>query len=110
MCWCSYILYILSYQINIIFKRKYRILFHIFYYYSVRLYGFRFTHNNYNNRVVGPPKGKVLEGQPPRYSNQQQRFFKLFIKHNNDILEQNKYRDDNNEFEWKYNDSYDYYV
>ena len=27
---------------------------------------------NINNRVVGPPKGKVLEGQPPRYSNQQQ--------------------------------------
>ena len=39
-----------------------------------------YTPNNYNNRVVGPPKGKVLEGQPPRYSNQQQKFFKLFIK------------------------------
>ena len=32
-----------------------------------------YTPNNYNNRVVGPPKGKVLEGQPPRYSNQQQK-------------------------------------
>ena len=32
--------------------------------------------------------GKVLEGQPPRYSNQQQKSLKLFIKHNNDILEQ----------------------
>ena len=34
-----------------------------------------YTPNNYNNRVVGPPKGKVLEGQPPRYSDQQQNFF-----------------------------------
>ena len=112
-----------------------------------------YTPNNYNNRVIGPPKGKVLEGQPPRYSNQQQNFFKLFIKHNNDILEQenlptpplpnstswlfnpttqpttnpsssrmhvlkknldtinleqNTYRDDDDDFEWKYNDSYDY--
>ena len=24
-----------------------------------------YTPNNYNNRVVGPPKGEVLEGQPP---------------------------------------------
>ena len=47
-----------------------------------------YTPNNYNNRVIGPPKGKVLEGQPPRYSNQQQNFLKLLIKHNNDILEQ----------------------
>ena len=31
-----------------------------------------YTPNKYNNCVVGPPKGKVLEGQPPRYSNQQQ--------------------------------------
>ena len=47
-----------------------------------------YTPNKYNNRVVGPPKGKILEGQPPRYSNQQQKFLKLFIKNNNDILEQ----------------------
>ena len=113
-----------------------------------------YTPNNYNNRVVGPPKGKTLEGQPPRYSNQQQKFLKLFIKNNNELLEQenlptpplpnsaswlfnpttqpttnpsssrmyvlkkhsdtinyeeNLYRDDDDdEFEWKYNDSYDY--
>ena len=112
-----------------------------------------YTPNIYNNRVVGPPKDKILEGQPPRYSNQQQKFLKLFIKNNNDILEQenlptpplpnsaswlfnpttqptpnpgssrmyvlrknldtinleqNTYRDDDDEFEWKYNDSYDY--
>ena len=32
------------------------------------------------------------------------------LKKHSDIinLEQNKYRDDNDEFEWKYNDSYDY--
>ena len=46
-----------------------------------------YTPNNYNNRVVGPPKGKPLEGQPPRYSNQQQKFLKLFIKNNNELLE-----------------------
>ena len=28
----------------------------------------------YNNCVVGPPKGKILEGQSPGYSNQQQKF------------------------------------
>ena len=43
---------------------------------------------NFNNRVVGPPKGKSLEGQPPRYSNQQQKFLKLFIQNNNELLEQ----------------------
>ena len=46
------------------------------------------TPNNFNNHVVGPPKGKTLEGQPPRYSNQQQKFLKLFIKNNNELLEQ----------------------
>ena len=38
-----------------------------------------YTPNICNNRVVGPPNGKILEGQPPRYSNQQQKFLKLFI-------------------------------
>ena len=47
-----------------------------------------YTPNNFNNRVVSPPKGKILEGQPPRYSNQQQKFLKLFIKNNNELLEQ----------------------
>ena len=45
-----------------------------------------FLINNFNNRVVSPPKGKILEGQPPRYSNQQH--LKLFIKNNNELLEQ----------------------
>ena len=48
------------------------------------------TPNNFNNRVVGPPKGKILEGLPPRYSNQQQKFLKLFIQNNNELLEQEK--------------------
>ena len=47
-----------------------------------------YTPNNYNNRVVGPPKGKISEEQPPRYSNQQQKFLKLFIENNNELLEQ----------------------
>ena len=104
-----------------------------------------YTPYDSNNRVVGPPKGKILEGHPPRYSNQQQKFLKLFIKNNNELLgqenlptlpiptstqptsnpsssqmyvliknsdtinyEENLYRDDDDEFEWKYNDSYDY--
>ena len=45
---------------------------------------------NFNNRVVGPSKGKTLEGQPPRYSNQQQNFFYLFIQNNNESLEKEK--------------------
>ena len=36
-----------------------------------------YTPNKFNNRVVGPPRGKILEGQPPRYSNQQQKLLKL---------------------------------
>ena len=50
-----------------------------------------YTPNNFNNRVVGPPKGKTLEGQPPRYSNQQQKFLKLFIQNNNELLEQENF-------------------
>ena len=46
------------------------------------------TPDNFNNRFVDPPKGKILEGQPLRYSNQQQKFFKLFIQSNNELLEQ----------------------
>ena len=47
-----------------------------------------YTPNNFNNRVVGPTKRKSLEGQPPKYLNQQQKFVKLFIKNNNELLEQ----------------------
>ena len=36
-----------------------------------------YTPNNFNNRVVGPPKGKILERQPPRYSNQQQKITQI---------------------------------
>ena len=49
-----------------------------------------YTPNNFNNRVVGPPMGKILEGQPPRYSNRQQKFLKLFIQNNNELLELEK--------------------
>ena len=107
-----------------------------------------YTPINFNNRVVGPPKGRILGGQPPRYSNQQQKFLKLFIQNNNELLEQENlptpplpnsalwpftpstqptanpsssrmyvlkknydtiivYRDDD-KYEWKYNDIYDY--
>ena len=47
-----------------------------------------YTPNNFNNRVVGPPKGRILEGQPPRYANQQQKLLQLFIKNNDELLEQ----------------------
>ena len=46
------------------------------------------NYNDFNNRVVAPLNGKILEGLPPRYSNQQQKFLKLFIKNNNELLEQ----------------------
>ena len=41
-------IYIISYQVNNVFRRKYRILFHIFYHYSLRFYGLRITHNKWN--------------------------------------------------------------
>ena len=44
----------------------------------------------------------------PYYTTYNQRMYVL-KKHLDTInLEQNKYRDDNDDFEWKYNDSYDY--
>ena len=42
----------------------------------------------FGSGVVGPPKCKIFEGQPPRYSNQQQKFRKYFIRNNNELLEQ----------------------
>ena len=46
-----------------------------------------YTPNSFNNRVVGPPKGETLNGQPSRYSNQQQKLLKIFIQNNNMLLD-----------------------
>ena len=37
----------------------------------------KFTPNNNNNRLVGPPRGKSLDGQAPAYSTMQIRTLKL---------------------------------
>ena len=37
----------------------------------------KFTPNNNNNRLVGPPRGKSLDGQAPTYSTMQVRTLKL---------------------------------
>ena len=40
----------------------------------------KFTHNdNNNNRLVGPPRGKSLDGQAPTYSTMQIRTLKLLL-------------------------------
>ena len=41
-----------------------------------------FNTNNYHNKIAGPPRGKQVEGQPPRYSNQQVVTIRNFIKTN----------------------------
>ena len=42
----------------------------------------KFTPNNNNNRLVGPPRGKSLDGQAPTYSTMQIRTLKLFANVN----------------------------
>ena len=41
----------------------------------------KFTHNN-SNRLVGPPRGKSLDGQAPTYSTMQIRTLKLLANVN----------------------------
>ena len=42
----------------------------------------KFTPNNHNNRLVGPPKGKKLDGHAPSYSTMQIRTLKLLANVN----------------------------
>ena len=42
----------------------------------------KFTPNNNNNRLVGPPRGKSLDGQAPTYSTMQIRTLKLLANVN----------------------------
>ena len=42
----------------------------------------KFTSNNYNNRLVGPPRGKSLDGPAPIYSTMQIRTLKLLANVN----------------------------
>ena len=39
----------------------------------------KFTPNNHNNRLVGPPRGKSLDGHAPSYSTMQIRTLKLLF-------------------------------
>ena len=50
----------------------------------------KFTPNNHNNRLVGPPRGKLLDGHAPSYSTMQIRTLKLLANMNTE-------NDDNNE-------------
>ena len=42
----------------------------------------KFTPNNNNNRLVGPPRGKSLDGQAPTYSTMQIKTLKLLANVN----------------------------
>ena len=42
----------------------------------------KFTLNNNNNRLVGPPRGKSLDGQAPTYSTMQIKTLKLLANVN----------------------------
>ena len=50
----------------------------------------KFTPNNNNNRLVGPPKGKSLDGHAPSYSTMQIRTLKLLANVNTENDDNNK--------------------
>ena len=50
----------------------------------------KFTPNNNNNRLVGPPRGKSLDGQAPTYSTMQIRTSKLLANVNTENDDNNK--------------------
>ena len=58
----------------------------------------KFTPNNHNNRLVGPPRGKSLDGHAPSYSTMQIRTLKLLANVNsiNDSDDNNKVIVENN--------------
>ena len=50
----------------------------------------KFTPNNHNNRLVGPPRGKSLDGHAPSYSTMQIRTLKLLANVNTENDDNNK--------------------
>ena len=68
----------------------------------------KFTPNNNNNRLVGPPRGKSLDAQAPTYSTMQIRALKLLANVNsvNDSDDNNKVIASNNEVTTRDNNSW----
>ena len=68
----------------------------------------KFTPNNHNNRLVGPPRGKSLDGQAPIYSTMQIRTLKLLANANtvNEIDDNNKVIVSNNVLTTRDNNSW----
>ena len=56
----------------------------------------KFTPNNHNNRLVGPPRGKSLDGHAPSYSTMQIRTLKLLANVNTKNDDNNKVIVENN--------------
>ena len=56
----------------------------------------KFTPNNHNNRLVGPPRGKSVNGQAPSYSTMQIRTLKLLANVNTENDDNNKVIVENN--------------
>ena len=56
----------------------------------------KFTPNNHNNRLVGPPRGKLLDGHAPSYSTMQIRTLKLLANVNTENDDNNKVIVENN--------------
>ena len=67
-----------------------------------------FTPNNNNNRLVGPPRGKSLDGQAPTYSTMQIRTLKLLANVNtvNESDDNNKVIVNNNVLTTRGNNSW----
>ena len=67
----------------------------------------KFTHNN-SNRLVGPPRGKSLDGQAPTYSTMQIRTLKLLANVNtvNESDDKNKVIVSNNVLTTRDNNSW----
>ena len=54
------------------------------------VWAFSNNRNNHNNRIVGPPRGKSLDGHAPLYSTMQIRTLKLLANVNTDNDDHNK--------------------
>ena len=65
---------------------------------------------NYQNKKTLPNSASWLFNPPTQPTTNPSSSRMYVLKKNSDTinLEQNLYRDDDDEFEWKYNDSYDY--
>ena len=71
----------------------------------------KFTPNNHNNRLVGPPRGKSLDGHAPTYSIMQIRTLKLLANvktekdDNKKVLVENNVRNNRDNNSWMFDNS-----